>query len=551
MVMSSDDKEFADIPYYLFGKLYPSPKGWEFWRASSEDLQLEALSEIRTKRLAGALPCLAPLFTMENYSVVAACADVVAYLLHGALHESLQLLSNGLHRLVAYETIAHARMANITPSLVERLRVPAETEWAVFGLLSFHGNGRVREAALVRLGLLESGLEIPFLLYRANDWVQPIANQARQLLSLRLQDRPVRQFSECLPIVFTLRSRLRGHLSEIQSEICSRISANEQVQFLEQLANAATSLYRRWLLALAVANSAERDEAGALSARLRSDADPIIRMAAWGAVWAGFPPLETLRQGLKDTWPAIRRRSLETLCQRGDPAMIEELQRALFDPAHSLRATARYFLEKQGETDVGRYYRDQLSALGTVSAAMVKGLSECGNANDASLLKPLLGHPRISIRRVVEQGIGRLDFEGSLHELKNALVDSSPGVSKTAYRVLEKHADMLGADYILGLIDEAHPLHVSRSAIGLMRSLSKWTAILTLLDALAAAPEFNDSLRIEIKRWLATFNRSWIQPTKTELARFATLTEERATFLPPPLLCEFRQIVQCQSNLRK
>jgi hypothetical protein len=84
-----------------------------------------------------------------------------------------------------------------------------------------------------------------------------------------------------------------------------------------------------------------------------------------------------------------------------------------------------------------------------------------------------------------------------------------------------------------------------------MRLLAKWTAILTLLDALAAAPEFNDSLRIEIKRWLAAFNSSWVQPTKTELARFATLTEERATFLPPPLLREFRQVVQSQTGLNK
>jgi hypothetical protein len=72
MVMSSDDKEFADIPYYLFGKLYPDRKGWEFWRTSNDDLQLEALSEIRANRLTDALPCLAPLFATGNPSVVGA-----------------------------------------------------------------------------------------------------------------------------------------------------------------------------------------------------------------------------------------------------------------------------------------------------------------------------------------------------------------------------------------------------------------------------------------------------------------------------------------------
>ena len=58
---------------------------------------------------------------------------------------------------------------------------------SVIGLLASHANGFVRAAALELLAQHTSGREIPFISLRANDWVDPIAARASELLMSRLR----------------------------------------------------------------------------------------------------------------------------------------------------------------------------------------------------------------------------------------------------------------------------------------------------------------------------------------------------------------------------
>ncbi|MDB6093159.1 MAG: hypothetical protein JWM32_721 [Verrucomicrobia bacterium] len=545
--MSLDDPASEEIPGHLIEKLYPDARGWEIWKASPESLQLEALGEIHAKKLSRCLPYLAPLFAVGSSAVRNESARVVALLLQGSLPENALSLSQGLHRLVGYGTGAATALPKIKRDTVWSLTISSEYQWAVFGLLSYHGNGWVREAALDRLGQLGDGREIPFLLYRANDWVELVAKKARDLLTARLEQRPIRQFSIHLPVIFQLRSRVRGHLAEFQAQLAIRISQEEQVGFLEDVASrAAKPVFRRWVLSLASSMAGTRPDAAALSLRLRKDPDPIVRLAAWEVTWREGRDEKTLREGLNDRWPAIRRRSLEILCSRTDDQHKELLTTALFDTSGMVRATARYFLNKIGLSDVAPIYREHLTSANNKTAAAIFGISESGNKDDAELLRPLLAHPRISVRRAAVLGVGHLDPTGFFSELKTALLDPSHGVSKSARQVLMKYADALGREFLLDLIDEKHPLHVRRSAIWLIRALPKWNCIVMLLETMALAPEFNDSIREEVRRWLYTYNRSWSEPTTDQLAALKQLTVERTHLLSPDIVREFQQIVASQ-----
>jgi HEAT repeat protein len=541
--MSSNDPANAGVPYHLIAKLYPDTRSWEIWKPSPESQQLEALAEIGSKRLVGCLPYLAPLFAVKSTAVISECARVVAQLMDEGVPESVSLLSQGLHRVVDYETGAAPALSQIKRDTVWNLTIPPQHQWAVFGLLSYHGNGWVREAALDRLGQLGDGREIPFLLYRANDWVEIVAKKARDQLHARIEERPIRQFSVHLPVIFQLRSRVRGHMTELQAELAARLSKEEQIEFLEEIAGqAAKPVFRRWVLSLASSSSNTRPEAAALSLRLQKDRDPIVRLIAWESTWRKEPDEKVLRDGVNDAWPTIRRRSLELLCVRPKDRHKELLVSALFDSSSMVRGTARYFLNKIGIANVAPIYRDHLASADNKTSAAIFGISETGNKDDTALLRPLLAHPRIAIRRAALLGIGHLDPTGFLPELKIALLDPSRGVSKSARQVLMKYADVLGREFLLDLLDEKHPLHVRQSAIWLIRALPKWNCIVMLLETTAMAPEFNDSIREEVKRWLYTYNRSWAEPTVDQLKTVKRLAVDRAHMLSPEIVGELQQI---------
>jgi len=64
---------------------------------------------------------------------------------------------------------------------------PGEPGILLIRLSSFHPNGFVREEALRRLGLIEDGTELPYLLLRLSDWVPQVQAAALGLVSQRVR----------------------------------------------------------------------------------------------------------------------------------------------------------------------------------------------------------------------------------------------------------------------------------------------------------------------------------------------------------------------------
>lgn len=70
---------------------------------------------------------------------------------------------------------------NLVPAdLDERARL------SVYGFASFHPNGYVRERAVQLLANDFSGSELPYLLIRMNDWVEPVRKKAKDAVISRL-----------------------------------------------------------------------------------------------------------------------------------------------------------------------------------------------------------------------------------------------------------------------------------------------------------------------------------------------------------------------------
>jgi hypothetical protein len=77
--------------------------------------------------------------------------------------------------------------STLRPEDVPGLARRAGFDPAVIGLLASHGSGFVRAAVLEELARIVDGREIPFLVLRANDWVEPVAARALELLAHRLR----------------------------------------------------------------------------------------------------------------------------------------------------------------------------------------------------------------------------------------------------------------------------------------------------------------------------------------------------------------------------
>lgn len=540
--MDADDKH--SVSRDLLRRLYPDTRSWQIWKRAPEEQQLAALAEIRSRRLVGALPYLAGLFAVASEKARLSAAETVATLFSLDADNATSLLSLGLHRLLDYEQIAAANALNqLKRDAVWALKVPAEFEWAVFGLISFHGNGWIREAALDRLSKVADGRELPFLLHRSTDWVSVISSRAAAELRSRLEGRAVRQFTAILPVLYRLRARQRGLLSDVQAGILHRVCMEEDLDYLQTFASKIPGRgARRWILGLIVSIASQRPEAESLARLLRDDPDPLVRITAWNFFWSTSVPEVNLLSGLNDSWAAIRRRCLELLCEPLTESRRGVLVAALFDGSAMVRATARYFLERLGAIDIADLYREKIQGSGTASTAAIFGLSEMGNKDDAELLSGYLDNTKASLRKAAVAAIGSLNADRFAAEIRRALFDPSPGVSKTARLVLEKHPTLISPAFVRELLVEEKPLYVRKSGLLLTRSLSKWEQIIVFLEALQSAPEFNDVIVEEVRRWLFRYNRSWIEPQRDQLTKLGNLVAKNARMLAPEVVRDLQHI---------
>src|SRR5690606_13058792 len=100
----------------------------------------------------------------------------------------------------------------LAPAAIARLAQAHELDASIIGLFASHANGFVRAAAVEVLAQYNCGQEIPFLSLRVNDWVEPVAARASELLVSRLRPDNRHAVLNALPfIVRVLGQHRRDH----------------------------------------------------------------------------------------------------------------------------------------------------------------------------------------------------------------------------------------------------------------------------------------------------------------------------------------------------
>ncbi|MEU5264925.1 hypothetical protein [Amycolatopsis sp. NPDC021455] len=315
-----------------------------------------------------------------------------------------------------------------------------------------HGNGHMREAAVVRLADSTDPEALPLLLIRCVDWAGPVRDLARTAVLSKL-DEPA--FRAMLPLIGVLRRR---SVDDWMTTLFRRALTPRLLDDALALEDRET---RRWVHREAVGLlSRER----LLDIALR-DPDFVVRAICGDALLDRGECVEEL---LAAGPPKVRMRALTFLD-------LDAVVAYLADRASAVRSMAQALVLKAGG-DPAAHYR----AL-PVSFGMLAGLGETGTAADAPILERHLADERPRIRRVAVRGLRRVAPESAA--VRPLLTDPSPAVVREAVEFLRgKPFDVAS---LRELLAPGRPIQTRRAAATLLRDQGTWLRLHTDLILLS------------------------------------------------------------------
>jgi HEAT repeat protein len=399
----------------------------------------------------------------------------------------------------------------LEPSQVERLPRAGQR------LATFHANGRVREAAVWALASTSDADVLPYLLFRANDWVVQVSDAARFALEQRLRPADAAAWITILPFerhVWALKRRALAYLFDRARHFLVQPEARAAVR--KALAAGPTETRRACAELAASFPESERESTLRVAVW---DRDPIVAsVAARGLLEHGSDAVVREITGPLLVHPVarVRAQALFSLSARAPGEAFGALRGALFDPARCVREVAQFELRRRCAADAVPFYVAALpQARGPRRMATIAGLAECGSAEHAALVAPLLHDPSTRVRFEALRALARLDGDAYAPAFLDALDDASPRVVRIAREALGRRAHLVDRARLDALL--AAGGRSAREALLLLPQVDYWGALLASLRA-AAVPELRD-VAVEVIERLVGRHPSSAPPDHAALGR--------------------------------
>jgi HEAT repeat protein len=424
----------------------------------------------------------------------------------------------------------------LAPNAVVRLAQVADLDTAVIGLVTSHANGFVRAAALELLASRTDGQELPFLALRTNDWVEPVAARARQLLLGRLIPEYRRAILDALPFIVPLLAQRRRDHVEIERSLRAVLLSDGGQGALARGAGFATSVRRIMYELLTGGDGKVRGRVVDAASR---DADAVIRARAISAAGndVDFENRAAILERFlhDDPVPTVRRQSLAALHEHLPDRIAGLFPAVLFDPAAVVRGLARFVASTHQLAIVPRdvYVRGLVGSLPKQLATAIQGVGETGSHGDADLLVRFLSVDTPHIRRVALRALAQLNAERAVPAAITALADDAPSVRSAAADVLSTNASSVDFGLVSRSIRSLRDAQARKNLLRVFKHAPKWEALAFLLEALGDPDEgVRASACRLIERWVEGFNRNQTQPTAVQQQRIAALLDSVASGLP-------------------
>ncbi|MFO7906876.1 MAG: HEAT repeat domain-containing protein [Pirellulaceae bacterium] len=415
--------------------------------------------------------------------------------------------------------------SQLNPSEVRKTSFPPEFETSVFGLMSCHPNGRVREAAVKRLGTSAHPEALRFLLVRLNDWVPNIRQTALQIVHNRLEG-PIDPFVPNLYLVSRLAECQRADFSEFIRAVAQKLVLPEHVDVLFRLIEQGSwSAARQWF---AVVLSLPGDHHSRFIRAGLKSSDIVVRLRSVQSAPNMLREDELaslLTEVRQNKLAAVRLQALSAYVDHFPNAAPGALRESLLDRSASVREFARFYLRKAGENGFADYYRKALQDDKTVRVALL-GLGETGNETDLPLVLPYLDSSVTSRRTAAIQSLSRLADDRFVNVFLDHLQDESPRVVRTAGQWVSGRPHLIDLDRINHLLSTDSRAHVRQTALIIFGSADFWKALPHLIRA---AQDDDDDIRTRARGLVEKrYNRIYTKPSSQQASRIRQALDEGA-----------------------
>jgi len=477
------------------------------------------------------LPDLLPLVLSPEPGLAGEAAAAIDEHLGQRTPEELLAIDEGVRRSFWWATASGDSSRSAALNDVPRLRGCGEHAVSVLGLASFHPSGYVREAAVRELATFQRSGELPYLLIRLNDWVEPVRDAAYEAVQARLVPAYAPNFVRSLWLVERLERCGRADHEALVGRVHGLLTGPAGRPALR----AALTTDDRWLRRSCyrfLLDTPAKDGPEIIRMAVR-DEDATIRLRAIraaGVVLDAGGLREILGQVGRDPFMPVRREVLGLWLRHFPEAAESALRDALLDSSPALRQTARHDLKARGAGEFGEFYLSALAdSRGSRLRPALHGLAETGSEADAARVESFLSHPAPGVRRAAVTALSRLNPEAYIPVFVQALEDDSPGVSRAARLALAPRAARVGEEKLWSLVVGGSKTHVRRNALLLLAATGKWTSIGWMIRACGLADEqLAGMAREQVARWIARYNRVQVQPTRDQLEHMARALGEGA-----------------------
>lgn len=456
-----------------------------------------------------------------------AAAAAVAALMAPLSSDALMGMERFMRSNAFYTNPLYGGFGTLKPREVSQPATGPRFPAAVFGVLSFHFSGYVRDAALRRLREYEDGQELPYLLMRTNDWVGLVQSGAAAAVKERLVPEHAARLAGHIALIqklFQWQRHDHQELRQIIFRLLSRPDCRDALHATMALSDAKS----RALLYDLLDRAGEEDVAGMLGAALR-DADPRIRL--WAARQFAARLTETELESLvdvalRDKFAGVRVQAAYAVAKRLPHRIAELLTPLWMDPAAAVRDVARHYTGKLPGSDCRAFYLAHLENADVSRLPVaIHGLAEVGNKTDAALLAGFAADARPKVSAAAIQALAQLDGDNHVEIFHRALLDGAPAAAKHAARALSTRAAYVDSARLWSAFHTQAAGPRRLRILRVLLRLGKWVA---LRYALLAMFEHDAKMRevalTAIETWLRLFNHSQMEPsieTRNELRELA------------------------------
>ncbi len=471
--------------------------------------QLADTGEIR------AIPAVICLLFDSSPDVAGAASDCLHDLVSGTTPLEKAFLDARIRSLDHWMLSGRDCFRRILPANVPKLAKTASSRASVLGLASFHGNGYVRAAALHCLDEINDGTELPFLLIRLNDWVQPVREQALAAVRRRLISERLADFVQNTSLIVRLANCARADHNEVIRWVIDGMADPKNCEILRHVVENTSNSTRRSVFRLALESRSERFEP-LVSFGLQSG-DPVLRF--WAArharqtfdataLAAILPSLEA------DRAMPVRREAMMARVEHEPSSARDWLEKGLIDRHASIRELARFHLGKLGLADFADVYR-RLLVHGHSNIVALAGLAETGSKGDVPTIRPFFVSKFAKERAAAIRALGSLAGDEFAAELLASLPDDAPKVTKAALKGLAGHLDSISPDAVWSVFQHETRRHVRSALFILLSQFGGWGSFPFLIRVTIDSDEkLAERASTEI---LWRFNRVFTKPTAAEI----------------------------------